>query len=233
MRFSAFVPAVLALSFFSAAQEIGRASNSMMMKRSRNDLDTVVKLFVKAHTKVALDVCAKITADVCADVDVEVSAKANLLGGVITTDIDVEKIRLSTKVRLNADIKTRVDAKVKAIVIAPIKASVERVVLKLCPSLEKECIKKNAHNIVAKVNADVDVNINKLWTKIKVDLPAHIRLRAKVIIREVCIHLGIVEAAIKARVFIASNIDIHIKACIKLWVKLWAKVKLAATIRAL
>ncbi|KAF9347624.1 hypothetical protein BGX26_000908 [Mortierella sp. AD094] len=228
MRFTAFVPAVLALSFFSAAQ-----ASSSMMKRDRNDLDAVVDLFVKSHTKVAVEACAKITAAVCADVDVVVDADANVLNGLVTAKVDVEKIRVSTKVNLDADIKAYIDADVKATVIAPIRASVEKAVLKLCPLLEKECIKENAHNIVAKVNTDIDVTINKLWTNIKVDLPAHIRIRAKVIIREVCVHAGVVEAAIKARIFIASNIDVHIKACVKVWAKLWAKVKLIADIQAL
>ncbi|KAG0367115.1 hypothetical protein BC939DRAFT_446271 [Gamsiella multidivaricata] len=228
MRFSTFVPAVLALTLFTATQ-----ASPSMMKRDRNDLDAVVNLFVRAHTKVAVDACAKITADVCADVDITLDAKANVLGSLVTANVDVEKLRISAKAQLDVDIKAKVDADVKAIVIAPIRASVERVIIKLCPLLERECIRANAHNIVAKVNADVDVYIHKLWVALKVDLPAHIRLRAKVIVKEICVHAGIVEAAIRARVFIASNIDVHVKVWAKVWATLWAKVKLVALIRAL
>ncbi|KAG0001009.1 hypothetical protein BGZ80_000428 [Entomortierella chlamydospora] len=228
MKFTAFVPAVLALSFFSAAQ-----ATSSMVKRDHSDLNTVVNVFVEAHANVAAEACAKITASICADVDIKLHAKANVLGGVVTADADVEKIRVSAKAQVDADIKARVDAEVKAIVLVPIKASVEKVVVKLCPLLEKECIKKNASKIVAKVNADVDVSIKKLLVNLKVDLPAHIRARAKIIVRELCVHAGIADLSAKVRVFIASNIDVHVKACVKVWAKLWAKVKIVARIRAL
>lgn len=226
MRISTFVPAVLALTIFSATQ-------ASMVKRDRNDVNTAINLFVNAHTKVAIDACVKITADVCADVDLTLDLDAKIGNGLITAKVDVEKLRLSAKAHLDDDIKAKVNADVKAIVIAPIRAIVEKVIVKLCPLLEKECIKKNASNIVAKVNAVVDVNIQKLFITLRKDLPLHIRLRAKVNIREICIHAGIVEAAIKGRVFIASNIDAHIKVLARVWATLWAKVKLVAEIRAL
>ncbi|KAF9171183.1 hypothetical protein BGX21_001689 [Mortierella sp. AD011] len=230
MKFTAFVPAVLALSFFSAVQ-----ATSSMEKRGANDanLNAAVDIFVKAHAQVAAEACAKITASVCADVDLKLNAKAKVLGDVITADADVEKIRVSAKAQVDTEVKAYVDAEVKAIVLAPIRASVEKVIVKICPLLDRACIRKNATKIVAKVNADVNVSIKKLLVNLKVDLPVHIRARAKIIVRELCVHAGIADISAKVRVYIASNIDVHVKACIRVWVKLWAKVKIVARIRAL
>ncbi|KAG0301996.1 hypothetical protein BGZ99_003229 [Dissophora globulifera] len=206
----------------------------MLVKREpRNLLDAVVDLFVHAHTKVVADVCAHIKLDVCADVDIKLNVKAQVLGGLVDTDVDVEKLRLSAKAELDSDIDAKVKLIADAVIIAPIKASVGKILIELCPLLERECIKKNAHKIVVKVNSDIDLNIPKLWVKLGADLPAHIRARAKIIINRVAVHAGLVEAQVEGRVFIASNIDAHVEAWVKVWAKLYAKVKLEADIRAL
>ncbi|KAF8986028.1 hypothetical protein BGZ46_010445 [Entomortierella lignicola] len=225
MKFTAFVPAVLALSFFSAAQ-----ASSSLERRSHPNVDAVVALIVNAHVKAAAEVCAKITADVCADVDLTVEANVNALGGIVTAKVDVDKVRVSAKARVDADIKAKIDADVKAIVIAPIAGIVDKTIRNRCPDFDSACIRRHAKDIVALVNAQVDVKINKLRAALKVDIPAHIRARVKVIIPEICVHLGIAEAAIRARLYIAANINVHIKACVKLWAKIWAKVNLVALI---
>ncbi|KAF9902335.1 hypothetical protein BX616_001974 [Lobosporangium transversale] len=224
MRIFSFVPAVLALSVFSAAQ----AAPALITPR--DNLDAVIGIFVGAQTKIMADVAAKITADVCADVNIEANAKVVVLGGLLTTTIDVEKISLNVKAKLDADIKLYVDAAVKATVLVPIRAIVSRVVLNLCPLLENECIKRNAHNIVVAVNAEIDVCLDNLFVELKVKLPIHIHARAKIIIRELTLNAGIATAAIRARIFISAKIDAHIKAWINLWVNLCAKLQLAADI---
>ncbi|KAF8940200.1 hypothetical protein EDD21DRAFT_367008 [Dissophora ornata] len=228
MRISTFVPAVLALTLFSASQ-----AAPALMKRERNNLDAVVNLIAKVHTKVVVDSCTTITTNVCADVDLALDLDANILGGLVKAKLDVEKIRLSARAELHGDIKAKVDANAKAIVITHITAAVRKVIVDICPIFETDCITKNAHDIVVRVNTDINILISQLWVTVKADLPAHIRARAKVIIREVEVNAALVNAKIKGRLLIASNIDVHIQTWTKVWAVLYAKVQLEADLRAL
>ncbi|KAF9984163.1 hypothetical protein BGZ65_000875 [Modicella reniformis] len=226
MRISSFLPAVLALTFFSASQAGSVESGKPLVS-------AIADIFIKVHAKAVVDVCAKITADICADVDLIVESKTSVLGGLITSSVDVDKIRVSAKAELDVDIKAKVKAIVDARVLLPIEVIVADVVAGVCPTLEKTCIVAHAATIVAKVNAKIDVNISKVWVEIKAELPAHIRLRAKIIVRELSIHAGLVDTALKVRVWIASNINIYVKVWAKIYAQVCARVKIVALIKAL
>ncbi|KAF8922868.1 hypothetical protein BGZ52_010785, partial [Haplosporangium bisporale] len=166
MRFSAFAPAVLALSLFSFSAEAlptpaQHDSAVTLLKRGgtspNNVLDALVKLFVDVEAKVLVDACVDLTADVCADVNLSLSAKANVLGGLIIADVDVKKLQVKAKAQVDVDVKAWIKAEVDAVVVANIDAHVRAVAAELCPVLSLTCIHDNAHAIVANVVAKIQV----------------------------------------------------------------------------
>ncbi|KAF9939437.1 hypothetical protein BGZ75_006521 [Mortierella antarctica] len=234
MRIATFIPAVLALTLFSATQAAPTGNSIDLLKRDgRADIDAFVDAYVKLETKIISKVFAKVTADLCADLDVEVNAVANVGNGILTAEVDVEKIRLSTKAEAEVVATAKIDAEVRTKVTATVKATIDHVLIKLCPIVSVECIDKNAAAIVAAVNADVYVKIKEVLVNLKAEVEAHIRLRLKAIIRKVTLDLGLVNVQISARIWIASNVNVLIEAVVKVWVDLCAKINLKALIKAL
>ncbi|KAF9559609.1 hypothetical protein EC968_006530 [Mortierella alpina] len=233
MRIAAFIPAVLALTLFSATQAAPTGNSVDLLKRDRPDVDADVDAFVELHTKLVADVSTEISAYICADLDVEAKADANVLGDIVTAKVDIEKVRLSIRAKADAEVKAKVDAEIKAKVTADIEATVHQVIVKLCPLLEAECIEENAANIVADVNAKIFVNLKKVLVTIKAKIESHLRLRIKAIVEEVKVNLGIANVKISARVWIASNVDVLVKVWVKIWLKLCAKINVKALVKAL
>ncbi|KAF9092818.1 hypothetical protein BGX29_010278 [Mortierella sp. GBA35] len=239
MRIAAFIPAVLALTLFSATQaaptQHDTTAISMLRRRGVDGLDAVIDLYSKVTADAVVKTCTKIEVDACADVVLELDVDAAILGGLITTKVDIDRLKVSTRERLDADIKAELKAHAKVEAVAPIKAIVHESILSICGTVNDidACLNKKAHAIVAKINAKIHVNVSKVFVNIKAHLDAHVRLRIKAIVKEVCVHLGIVEATVHAKVWVASNIDAHIKVWVKVWAKIWAKVNLVAKIRAL
>ncbi|KAF9410650.1 hypothetical protein BGZ94_001572 [Podila epigama] len=166
MRFTAFVPAVLAFSLFTFSSEAlptpaQQDSAVALLKRGgtspNNVLDALVKLFVKVEAKVLVDACADLSVDVCADLKVKLNAKANVLGGLLQTEVDVKKLEVKAKAEADLKAKALIKADVDALVIANIDAHVRAVAVKLCPVLSVGCIRKNAHAIVANVVARIEI----------------------------------------------------------------------------
>ncbi|KAG0332972.1 hypothetical protein BG004_001021 [Podila humilis] len=243
MRFSAFVPAVLALSVFTfstqalptpaqegAAVEILKRGGSS----PSNVLDALVRLFVKVETKVIADACVDLTAKVCADLDIKLNAKAKVLGGLLETELDVSKLTVEAKAEAKVSVKALVEAHADVLVIANIDAHVKAVALKLCPVLSIGCVHDNAHKIVAQVVARIKIDVQKLAVKVKADAEAHVKARLDVAIPKLALNLGpLATATIKSTIKLKAKVDIRLKAFVELCVKLLANVKLVADIRAL
>ncbi|KAF9946843.1 hypothetical protein BGZ72_011094 [Mortierella alpina] len=239
MRFTSFVPAVMALSLFSATtQALPTLSQEpvALLKRGGNGpglIDAVVKAFVDVRAKVLLDACVDLDVDVCAAVDVKLKAKANVLE-LIKADIDINKLQVDVKAKVDADIKAKVKLDVKAKVIANIDAHVRAVVLGICPDVNSACLHKHAHAIVAKVDAKILVDIKALVVKIRAELEAFVKLRVKIHIDELNVNvLGLIKANVKAFIKVNADIKVKLDAFVKLCVDLFAKVKLNAIIGAL
>ncbi|KAG0061416.1 hypothetical protein BGZ89_011461 [Linnemannia elongata] len=237
MRIAAFIPAVLALTLFSATQaapaQHDTTAISMFKKRGIDGVDAIVHLYTKVVADVALKTCDKIEVDLCADVVVDLKVDANVLGGLVTAKVNVDKLKLQTKDKVDVDVKAEAKAHVKVEAVAPIKAIVHESIIAICPLVNNDCLNKKANAIVADINSKIDVHVSKVFVNLKSHIDAHVRLRIKAIVEEVCVHLGIADVTIHARAWVASNIDAHVKVWVKLWVKLWAKVNLVAKIRAL
>ncbi|KAF9339380.1 hypothetical protein BGZ91_006115 [Linnemannia elongata] len=237
MRISSFVPAIMAFTLFTATTQAlptlphhERAID--LLKRGGSStttapglIDAVVKIFVQAETKILVDACVDLKASVCADVDVKLHAKANVLG-LIGVDVNVKKLEVSAKARVDADLK--------AVVLANIDAHVRAVVLKVCPKADKACLKKNAHSIVVQVAALINVDVKKLTVKVKADLQAHAKLRLDLFIKKLDLNaLGLAKVTISAIAHVRSDIDVHIKAFVDVCVKLLVSAKIIADIGAL
>ncbi|KAG0282913.1 hypothetical protein BGZ96_012720 [Linnemannia gamsii] len=196
-------------------------------------IDAVVQLFIKAETKILIDACVDLKAEVCADVDVSLTAKANVLG-IIVTEVQVKHLEIQAKAAVDADIKARVDAALKVEVIANIDAHVRGVVLKICPKADKACLKKNAHAIVVQVAALINIDVKKLAVKVKADLHAHAKARLDLYIKKLDLNaLGLARVSITAVAKVRASVDVHIKAFIEACVKLLVSAKLIADIGAL
>ncbi|KAF9134950.1 hypothetical protein BGW39_005247 [Mortierella sp. 14UC] len=237
MRIATFIPAVLALTLFSATQAAPTLHDTsaieLLQKRGDNDLSALVKLYTKTTVDAVVKTCAEIEAKLCADVVVDLKVKANVLGGLITAKVNVDKLKVQTRAKVDADVKATAKAYLKEEAVANIDVLVEESILSLCPIVSKKCLNKNAHAIVADVNAKIRVRVSNLVVKLRAHIDDHIRIRIKAIVDEVCVHLGIVEATVTARAWVASNIDVHAKAWVGIWVKIWAKINLKALIKAL
>ncbi|OAQ32271.1 hypothetical protein K457DRAFT_889852 [Linnemannia elongata AG-77] len=237
MRIAAFIPAVLALTLFSATQaapaQHDTTAISMLKKRGIDGVDAIVHLYTKVVADVALKTCDKIEVDLCADVVVDLKVDANVLGGLVTAKVNVDQLKLQTKDKVDVDVKAEAKTHVKVEAVAPIKAIVHESIIAICPLVNNDCLNKKANAIVADINAKINVHVSKVFVDLKSHIDAHVRLRIKAIVEEVCVHLGIADVTIHARAWVASNIDAHVKVWVKLWVKLWAKVNLVAKIRAL
>ncbi|KAG0286838.1 hypothetical protein BGZ97_007297 [Linnemannia gamsii] len=197
-------------------------------------IDAVVQLFVKAETKILVDACVDLKAQVCADVDVSLTAKAKVLGGLLETEVEVKHLEISAKAAVDADIKARIDADLKVEVIAKIDAHVRAVVLEICPKADKACLKKNAHAIVVKVAALINIDVKKLVVKVKADLQAHAKLRLDLYVKKLDLNaLGLAKVSIKAAAKVRASVDVHIKAFVEACVKLLVNAKLIADIGAL
>ncbi|KAF9917395.1 hypothetical protein FBU30_000772 [Linnemannia zychae] len=234
MRITSFIPAVLALTLFSATQAAPTqqdAAIALMQKRGINGVDNIVDLYAKATVNAVVKTCDKIEVDLCADVVVDLQVDATLLGGLITAKANVENLKVQTKDRVNADVKAELKAHAKAEAVAPIKAIVHESIIALCPLVNDKCIKKHANAIAADIHAKIHAHVSKVFVNIKAHIDSHVRLRIKAIVDEVCVHLGIVEAKVHARAWVASNIDAHVKLWVKVWADIWAKVNLFDKLR--
>ncbi|KAF8934617.1 hypothetical protein BGZ47_010285 [Haplosporangium gracile] len=236
MRIATFIPAVLALTLFSATQAAPAQHDTTaiaMMKRGTDNVDAVVHLYSKVVVDAVVKACAKIVVDLCADVVVDLDVDANVLGGVITAKVDVDQLKIQTKDRVDIDVKAEAEAHAKVEAVAPIKAIVHESIIALCPHVNDNCLHKHANAIVADINAKIRVHVSKVFVNLKAHIDAHVRLRIKAIVKEVCVHLGIANVTIHARAWVASNIDAHVKVWVNVWAKIWAKVNLVAKVRAL
>ncbi|KAF9385335.1 hypothetical protein CPB97_004899 [Podila verticillata] len=237
MRITAFAPAIFALGLFAASTQAlptPAEQNTAIELLKRGDvIDAVVDIFVDANAKAHAEVLAKVHADVCLDVNLDLHVDASVLGGIITADVDT-KLRTSVRAEVDAYIETVVDARLSAIVDrAHIEAHVHDVIVELCPLLNLACIHEHAHQIVIDVIAHIKTDIELVVKLVKADLDAHLRLRLNVIIHELCIHLGIVEAKVTSKLHIASNVNAHVAVLVKACVDIWAKIDLEAHIGAL
>ncbi|KAG9062705.1 hypothetical protein KI688_005011 [Linnemannia hyalina] len=236
MRIAAFIPAVLALTLFSATQaapaQHDTTAISMLKKRGPSGIDAVINLYTKVVADVAVETCDKIEVDLCADVVVDLDVEAKALG-ILSAKVDVPKLKIQTKDKVDIDVKAEAKAHVKVEAVAPIKVIVHESIVALCPHVNNDCLIKHANAIVADINAKIEVHVSKVFVNLKTHIDAHVRLRIKAIVKEVCVNLGLANVTVHARAWVASNIDIHVQLWVKVWVKLWAKVNLAAKIRAL
>ncbi|KAG0271542.1 hypothetical protein BGZ95_000634 [Linnemannia exigua] len=237
MRIATFIPAVLALTLFSASQAAPTLHDttaiSMLQKRGIDGVEAFIHLYEKTTVDAVVKTCDEIEVKLCADVVVDLHVKANILGGLITAKVDVDNLKIQTKAKVDADVKAEAKAHLKVKAVAPIAVIVHESILALCPIVNDKCLKKNAHAIVAKVNAKIRVNVSKLIVKLRAHIDDHVRIRIKAIVDEVCVHLGIAEATVTAKAWVASNIDVHVKVWVDVWVKIWAKINLKALIKAL
>jgi len=239
MRISTFVPAILALSFFSASTQalptpLDQSNAVAILKRGgSNVVDALVKLFVDAEAKVLLDACVSLEANVCADVTVKLDASANVLGGLITANVDVKDLEVSAKTAVDVDIKANVQADVQAIVLANVGAHVKTVLASVCHTLDNACFKSNAHSIVVKVVALIQVDVAKLVVKINADLAVNAKVRVNATIKDLAVHLGLANVDIHAIVHVRSDIDVHLKAFVDLCANVLVNAKLIAEVAAL
>ncbi|GJJ78746.1 hypothetical protein EMPS_11105 [Entomortierella parvispora] len=239
MRINAFVPAVLALSFFSASTQAlptpqHQANAVELLKRGgSNVVDALVNLFVDAETKVLLDACVSLEANVCADVTVKLDASANVLGGLVTANVDVKDLEVSAKTAVDADIKVNVEADVKAIVLANVAAHVKKEVACVCPKLDDACFKANAHTLVVKIVALIQVDVATLVAKIKADLVANAKVRVNATIKDIGVHLGLADVDVHAIIDVRSDIDAHLQAFVDLCASVLVNAQLIADVAAL
>ncbi|KAG0307968.1 hypothetical protein BGZ99_001307 [Dissophora globulifera] len=242
MKFSTFVPAVLALGLFTASTQAlptpkHQESAVALLKRSGGGssvIDALVKLFVDVEAKVYADAYVKIQANVCADVVVKLDATAKVLGGLITANVDVKDLEISSKAEADLEVKALIDAQVDALVVAKIDAHVRGVVLGLCPLLDHACLNKNAKAIVINVVALIKVDIAALIVKIKADVAASVKVRVNAHIKKVAIHLpALADVNISAIIRVRSDIDVHLNAFLDICAQLKANAKLIANIAAL
>ncbi|KAK3841247.1 MAG: hypothetical protein J3R72DRAFT_445726 [Linnemannia gamsii] len=237
MRIANFIPAVLALTLFSASQAAPTLHDttaiSMLQKRGIDGVEAFIDLYTKSTIDAVVKTCDEIKVHLCADVVVDLHVKANVLGGLITAKVDVDNLKIQTKAKVDTEVEAEAKAHVSVKAVADIDVIVHESIIAICGLLNDKCIKKNAHAIVAKINAKIRVNVSKLIVNLKTHIDDHIRIRIKAIVDEVCVHLGIVEATVTAKVWIASNIDVHVKVWVKVWVKIWSKINLKALIKAL
>ncbi|KAG0289900.1 hypothetical protein BGZ96_006617 [Linnemannia gamsii] len=237
MRIAAFIPAVLALTLFSATQaaptQHDTTAISLMKKRGIDGIEAVINLYSKVVVDAVVETCDEIEVHLCADVVVDLDVEASVLGGLITAKVDVDQLKLQTREKIDADVKVEAKAHVKVEAVAPIKVIIHESIIALCPLVNDDCLHKHAHAIVADINAKIRVHVSKVFVNLKSHIDAHVRLRIKAIVKEVCVHLGIADATVHARAWVASNIDAHVKVWVKVWVHIWAKINLVAKIRAL
>ncbi|KAG0202983.1 hypothetical protein BGX28_004578 [Mortierella sp. GBA30] len=224
MRIAAFVPAVLALTLFSATQA-APTSDVALLKREDPLVDAVANIVAKAFVDVSVDPDLKAHLYACADVDVELHVEADVGHGLLTADADVEKIQIKTRAELDADAQAHVAADVKAKVIAPVKAIVAAVLVKVCPTLEVACIHAHAVDIFAQINAEVYLKLKDLLVTIKADVEHHAQIRLKALIPNIALHAGVAEAKVSGKVWVASNVDLEVHTIAKIWADLCAKVK--------
>ncbi|KAG0226753.1 hypothetical protein BGW42_003443 [Actinomortierella wolfii] len=227
MRFSTFVPA--ALAFLAATTSAlptvtDQIRDVSLNKRGRNLVDLVGPIFVKAWTKIDVDVCTHLTTDICADLNVELNAKANVLGGLVTADADVDKLKVSVKAHVNAEVKAIVKAELDAVVKANIDTHVANVLAILCPTLSLTCLDEKAHQINADVWAKVKLDIEKVIVKVRANVRAHVETFLKAKINELAVNAGVANAKVTARVFLKAQVDTKLKVLIDICAKLWAKV---------
>ncbi|KAF9906984.1 hypothetical protein EC991_011379 [Linnemannia zychae] len=237
MRIATFIPAVLALTLFSATQAAPTLHDTtaieLLQKRGIDGIDALVDLYTKTTVDAVVKTCDEIEVKLCADVVVDLKVNANVLGGLITAKVDVDQLKLQTRAKVDADVKAETKAHLKVKAVANIKVLIEESILALCPVVSKKCLNKHANAIVADINAKIRVHVSKLIVKVRSHIDDHIRLRIKAIVDEVCVHLGIVEATITAKAWVASNIDAHVKVWVDVWVHIWSKINLKALIKAL
>ncbi|KAF9570498.1 hypothetical protein EC968_001772 [Mortierella alpina] len=233
MRFTSFVPAVLALSFFSASTQALPALSQdpavALLKRGGGGsdlLDALAKVFVKVHTKAVLDACVELDVDVCAAVDIKLKAKANV-ADVVKANVDIKKAQVDLKANIDADIKANIRAEARLRVIANIEAHVRAVVLGICVNADKACLHANANLIVAKINAKIRLDIEALVVKIKADLKVFAKVRADVRIKQLNANvLNLIKVNINGIVKVKADIKVRLEAFIRLWLKLAAKINL-------
>ncbi|KAF9372963.1 hypothetical protein CPC16_002111 [Podila verticillata] len=236
MRITAFAPAIFALGLFATTQALptpAEQNTAVELLKRGSLVNAVVDLFVDANVKAHAEVLAKVHADACLDVNLDLHVDASVLGGIITADVDT-KLRTSVRAEVDAWIATVVDAHLSAVVDRThIEAHVNGVIAELCHHEDRDCIHDNAHLIVANVIAHIKADIEIVVKDVKADIEAHLRLRLNVIIHELCIHLGIVEAKVTSKLHIASNVNAHVAVLVKACVDIYAKVDLEAHITAL
>jgi hypothetical protein len=226
MKFTTFVPAVLAVASFFGAAHAGPVAVSA-------DVKTAAKVILETELKVVADVCVDLTAKACLDVNIDLAATADILGGLVQIEVDA-KTRTSIRAEAQAKIKAKanIDATTKD-VIADVNANlgleIEAIILDVCPSgLKKDILKKgNLNKIIAKVNAHIHA---KITAKVRAQVEAHARLRLTATIEKLTVHTPLAKASIKARVWVASNIDV--KLCVGIFAKVFVHLKAKAIIIA-
>ncbi|KAF9272357.1 hypothetical protein BGZ68_002494 [Mortierella alpina] len=238
MRFTSFIPAVMALTLFSASTQALPAlpedhAVALLKRGGPGLIDAVAKVFVNVHTKAVLDACVDLDVDVCAAVDIKLKAKVNV-AELIKADVDIKKLEVDLKAKVDADIKAKIRLDAKALVIANIDAHVRAIVLGICPAADNACLHKNAHAIVAQVNAKINLDIKALVVKIRAELDAFVKLRLDVHINKLNVNvLNLIKAKVNAIIRIKADIKVRLDAFIRLCVDLVAKAKLIAVIGAL
>ncbi|CAO3570359.1 unnamed protein product [Mortierella alpina] len=239
MRFTSFVPAVMALSLFSASTQALPALSqdravALLKRRDSPDLaDAVVKLFVGVSAKAALDACVDLEAKVCADVDLTLKADVNA-ANIVKVAAAVKTAQAIVKANVDVDVKAHVRAEVEAKVVAPIDAHVHAVLAVICPVLNNACLHDNAHKIVTDVYALIEADIKHLVVDINAKLDAFVKVRVYIHIKQLSINLlNLIGAKLNAIVVIKTDIQVHLKAFVDLCLKVAAKVKLTAAVGAL
>lgn len=225
MRISSFLPAVLALTYFSTSQAHQVSS------------EPVSALLAAGHIQAAAEVCAEIKAYLCADIEVKVKANVKA-AGLISIDVPDTKVLVSARTALHTKVKTEIEAYVDVVVkkevLDHIPTIVDHAIEKVCGLGDNSaCVHKNAAKIAADINAKIDTKIKIFVRTIRAHVEAHLRVRLNVLIDELCVDLGILKATISAKVRIASNVDV--KACIKAWAAVLIKLNLnlSAVVNAL
>jgi hypothetical protein len=228
MRISTFVPAVLALTFFSASQ-----AHKVHINKNSALVHDIAKLTTKAAVEATTDISAELTASICADIHIKAHAKGNVLNLVhFETDVNsLTKTRAAVATKLNAEAKAEVDLQIHAAIpglSAQVPAIVKAAIQASCKNSDSACIKLHVDAIVKAIEARIQTSIKVIINQIAVKVRAHLRVRAKVIVPEVCADLGIANLQTKLSVRIASDTHVDLKVCIKAFVAVWADVNLHA-----
>ncbi|KAF8965177.1 hypothetical protein BGZ46_000624 [Entomortierella lignicola] len=236
MKFTTFVPAVLGLALFSASAQALTVpapkdqALSLLKRGHPNTIDALADIFVKAEVEAMAKVTADLAVFVCADVIAKVDASVDVLG--IKANVDVKDLEIRTKDSADVDIKAYIKANIHESVIVKIDGHVKAVVEGICKDLDHKCLKKNAHLIVAKVVAKIDVDIKKVVVQLKANIAAEARIRINAHLQKLVVDLGIANLKASAIVHVRSNIDVHLKAFVDACAKVLISAKLVAKVAA-